>query len=241
MQNMYVGDIGDYGKFGLMRQLQNTGLSIGINWYFTSKEEHNNDGKHTKYLDEKLFQEYDPSLWDELKKIVDNNNRDIQALESSGILQAKYYSEELSFSEKSKAERKRIREEWHQNARKFLKNTDIVLVDPDNGIVTSSSKDSGKENKYVTIPELIDYYTQGSTVIYYQHKARRPDRFYIDQHAKILSEPWLKDASGLLLKFCKTSHRFYGFIIQPHHYEIIKDAVDSMLKSLWKELFQLID
>jgi len=31
MQNRYVGDIGDFGKLGLLRVLSSNGLSIGVN------------------------------------------------------------------------------------------------------------------------------------------------------------------------------------------------------------------
>ena len=33
VQDRYAGDIGDYGKIGLLRALQAQGLSVGINWY----------------------------------------------------------------------------------------------------------------------------------------------------------------------------------------------------------------
>lgn len=47
MQNRYTGDIGDFGKLGLLRQLQlNTRLSIGVNWYLIPDESHNRDGHH---------------------------------------------------------------------------------------------------------------------------------------------------------------------------------------------------
>ena len=48
MQNRYTGDIGDFSKLGLLRALSNAGLSIGLNWYLTPNETHNEDGKHTK-------------------------------------------------------------------------------------------------------------------------------------------------------------------------------------------------
>ena len=44
MQNRYVGDIGDFGKLGLLRALSSKGLSIGVNWYLTTDESHNGDG-----------------------------------------------------------------------------------------------------------------------------------------------------------------------------------------------------
>ena len=47
MQNRYTGDIGDFGKLGLLRVLQDAGFSIGVNWYLTPDENHNQDGKHT--------------------------------------------------------------------------------------------------------------------------------------------------------------------------------------------------
>ena len=33
MQDRYAGDIGDYGKIGLLKALQAQGLSVGVNWY----------------------------------------------------------------------------------------------------------------------------------------------------------------------------------------------------------------
>ena len=38
MKNQYVGDIGDYGKYGLLRFLSNHGIIIGINWYLTEDD-----------------------------------------------------------------------------------------------------------------------------------------------------------------------------------------------------------
>ena len=35
MQDCYAGDIGDYGKFALLRELREQGLSVGVNWYKT--------------------------------------------------------------------------------------------------------------------------------------------------------------------------------------------------------------
>ena len=33
MQDRYAGDIGDFGKIGLLKALYTQGLSIGVNWY----------------------------------------------------------------------------------------------------------------------------------------------------------------------------------------------------------------
>lgn len=43
MQDRYTGDIGDFGKLGLLRVLQEQNLLIGVNWYLTPDETHNED------------------------------------------------------------------------------------------------------------------------------------------------------------------------------------------------------
>ena len=59
MQDRYAGDIGDFGKFGLLKELSHRGLSIGVNWYKTLplKSEKKadgtfkqDDGRHKDYL-----------------------------------------------------------------------------------------------------------------------------------------------------------------------------------------------
>ena len=91
MQNRYTGDIGDFGKLGLLRVLQAAGFSIGVNWYLTPDENHNQDGKHTNYDD---LRSCDESLWRELKQIVDSD-RNVAALQTDRIQKATFYPEPL--------------------------------------------------------------------------------------------------------------------------------------------------
>ena len=97
-----------------------------------------------------------------------------------------------------------------------------------------------KENKYVLPSELASHYAQDSTVIYYQHKARRRDPFYAKQLETLLQSQDFSGASGLALKFEKTSQRYYMFIIQPRHKEAVEQAVKSMLATTWGEYFRLL-
>ena len=50
MKDQYFGDIGDYGKYGLLRFLAKKGIKIGVHWYLTPSDG-SNDGKFTDYLD----------------------------------------------------------------------------------------------------------------------------------------------------------------------------------------------
>ena len=181
MQDRYTGDIGDFGKLGLLRQLHRNGLSIGVNWYLVPNETHNGDGRLIGYLKNRSFAACDEELWTSLGKIVENDRREVAALEKDAILPAKRYSVRLDFTDTRKPDRKSVRDRWHADAVKALQGCDLVFVDPDNGLICPSAVGMKKSNKYVLCKELADYYNTGASVIYYQHKARRKDEFYIDQ------------------------------------------------------------
>ena len=234
MQNRYAGDIGDFGKLGLLRGLQEIGFTVGVNWYLTPDESHNQDGAFVKY--EKL-KPCDEKIWIELQQIVDSENRTVSALQKERILKAKFYAEPLDFMGKKKADRRQIREIWHQDALKALSCVDLVFVDPDNGLIVPSAKEKPKENKYVLPNELVNYYEQGSSVIYYQHKARRDDDFYIHQHRALLKRPEFAGAMPLGLKFTKTSLRYYFFILHPKHQAAVEKAIQQMMDTEWSQCF----
>lgn len=106
-----------------------------------------------------------------------------------------------------KEERAELREAWYGRSLAKLSGRDVVLVDPDNGLVVPSAAGMPKENKYVLPEEFARYYARGSSVIYYQHKARRKDEFYARQHRGLVRGQLFPDAEGLALKFkCRTAN-----------------------------------
>ena len=238
MQNRYTGDIGDYSKLGLLRALRSAGFSIGLNWYLTPDETHNSDGRHTDYLRQDEYRACDPDLWLGLNAIVDGESREVRYMENDGILQAMFFSDCLDFRGMRKAKRIERRAEWFAKSLDVMDGNDIVCVDPDNGLVVPSVKGRPKENKYVLPEELARYYAQGSTVIYYQHKARYKDDHYTKQLNELLRREDLPGASGLALKFEKVSQRYYMFIIQPRHREMVEKSVENMLSTSWGNHFR---
>lgn len=238
MQNRYTGDIGDFSKLGLLRALNAAGFSIGLNWYLTPDETHNSDGRHVEYLRRDEYRECDEGLWLGLKAIVDGGNREVRHMENDDILRAAFFSECLDFMRKRKQDRIARRAEWFDRSLAVMAGRDIVCVDPDNGLVVPSAKGRPKENKYVLPEELAGYYAQGSTVIYYQHKARRKDPFYTRQLDGLLQREDLPGASGLALKFERVSQRYYMLIVQPRHREGVEKAVGDLLSTAWGEHFR---
>ena len=240
MQNRYTGDIGDFSKLGLLRALRAAGLSIGLNWYLTPDETHNDDGRHTDYLHQEQYRACDEKLWLELGEIVHSQRREIRPMECDNILQATFFSDCLNFSGMGRRKRGERRAEWFTDSLRAMAGNDIVCVDPDNGLVVPSAKGGPRENKYVLPEEIVSYYAQGSTVIYYQHKARQKDPFYIDQLEGLLRTEGLTGATGMALKFEKVSQRYYMFVIQPRHRDLIERTVDEMLSGAWGDHFRLL-
>ena len=90
MQDRYVADVGDFGKYGLLNFIASeTKLKFGVNWYLTSptpNEKKSDDGKFVgylflgtkyeteskvcKYASEKKIKECDEELYNKLQKII---------------------------------------------------------------------------------------------------------------------------------------------------------------------------
>lgn len=239
MQDRYTGDIGDYGKLGMLRCLAAAGLRVGVNWYRTPDEDHNEDGRFTQYAHDSSYRDCDPRLWASLAQILDTKQRRVKSLETSDILDAVFFNERLDFRNVPFREREEKRAEWHRRALVALNGCELVFVDPDNGLMVPSARRSKKGNKYVLPEELFDYYRQGASVVYYQHKARRPDSFYTGQHNKLLQDERIQGAEGLGLKFTRTSLRYYWFLLRPEHAETVRRCMASLLNGPWGRCFEL--
>ena len=240
MQDRYVGDVGDFGKLGMLRRIAASGLRVGINWYRTYKpEEHNNnDGKHIGYLNNKLFQNCDDELLDKLRKIVESD-RNIAALEKKGLIpNARYYSEMLGpGNDKSSS-----RDVWHNNSLKSLSCSDIIFCDPDNGLLVKSvSLSSAKSDKYITEDELVDYYLSGKSVIFYNHRCREKEDIYLQRFKPLQLRNELVSAKWKGLKFARGSVRDFIFILQPVHFESTNDVIEKVMQSNWNRHFSAIN
>ena len=85
MKNQYVGDIGDYGKYSLLRAFIDAGIKVGVNWYLT-KDDGSSDGGFTDYLKKEDMREFSPQIFGPLNLIAYKNNKCITDIENSGIL-----------------------------------------------------------------------------------------------------------------------------------------------------------
>ena len=163
MQDKYVGDIGDFGKYGLLRTL--SGIEpeaepryrLGIVWYLQ--------------LDAKLqylsapggFCHYDKELFGALLDIVSRQTRTVEEVEHREILS----KSTVFFAEHVPGRHKRG--EWLSRALEETEETEIVFLDPDNGLATTRMEAEGRRSqKHAYLDEVSPFVKRGQTVIIYQ-------------------------------------------------------------------------
>lgn len=236
MQDRYAGDIGDFGKIGLLKALQAQGLSIGVNWYLVEPmdTERKADGTYKqedgKYLIPEKLQVCDTLLAEKLTKIAKSDHRSIRSLEQGNfILNARYYSEPVSVAG---------REEWHKKALDLLNDLDIVFVDPDNGmLVKSVGKKSVKSVKYTFYEEVRDYVRRGQSVLIYNHRSRKQETQYFHEICYKLQEATgITETDILKITFPKCSVRDYLAVpASMEQREKIETAFTAMERGVWGE------
>ena len=237
MQDRYAGDIGDFGKIGLLKALQTRGLSVGVNWYRVDPPDSekkadgtfkNEDGK---YLIPEKYWVCDENLAEQLTNIAKSDHRSIMSLERGNFIpNAKYYNKSVPVVDRG---------EWHKEALKYLKDTDVVFVDPDNGmLVESVGKSSIKSIKYAFYEEVRDYIEQEQSVLIYNHRCRKQEDVYFHEMCEKLEKiTGILGREILKITFPRCSVRDYlALPVSKEHAEKIQDAFASMEQGIWGQL-----
>ena len=231
MKNQYIGDIGDYGKYGLLRFLSGQEIKIGVNWYLTPADGRT-DGNHTEYLRDERMRVYDNKLYDSMAKVAFCENKHIRMVEQDGILNGlRFYSELMDFDSLPWRERAAARSAWHQGALDQLKDAELIFADPDNGL-SSTKKASAKDaQKFILPNEIADFYTRGQQVVYYHHRPRKDAAGWAKDKTQILA--YLPDARLLAVSFNRWSCRTYIFVLHKSAYALYHDALNRFLCTAW--------
>jgi hypothetical protein len=180
MQNRYVGDVGDFGKYALLRRLVgSTGepsVSLGVIWCLFPNEGHNGDGRHIAYLQDAAFQALDETLITSLREIIQSGERDILSVVSRNVLGPTTISchEPITpQSPGSRADRLLCRSAWIKRCFELTSHCELVFFDPDNGLETKSvPKTHSKAGKYIYWDELSLFWKRGDSLLIYHHLNR---------------------------------------------------------------------
>lgn len=104
------------------------GLELGVAWYLYPDEGHNSDGKHVQYLrDPQRWRQLDPELFDALKDIV-AGNRSVSAVETSGLIDAKFSNRPLDHDDHHHSVRAKSRDEWFARVQEDLTDCDLFFA-----------------------------------------------------------------------------------------------------------------
>jgi hypothetical protein len=250
VQNRYVADVGDFGKYGLIRRLagifdNRPSLRVGVHWYLTPDESHNNDGSKTQYLTGRraaLFSCCDPELHSSLGRIVRDDNRSVDAVRRAGILPAStiFADEPLDFHSSTKPARlmrSSQRAEWMARALEVTKPCDILFADPDNGLECKSVGATARLGpKYAFLAELEPVLARGQTLVVYHHTCRqgtasRQAKRRIMQLTSLTGQT----SRGFALLFRRGSSRAFIIVPSTRHDAIIRARVAGMLASPWRQ------
>lgn len=234
MKSQYVGDIGDYGKYSLLRAFSNASVKIGVNWYLT-EDDGSNDGRFTEYLNKKeKFRGYDPEVFDTLKKIATKKDKSVQDIEHGGIIpNAVFYSKVLSLKGKP-SDRKEKRNLWFANSITALRSADLIFMDPDNGLLVDTNINKLGAEKYILPKEVKEYFMAGHNVVYYCHKGRRSLPKWLDYKSFMFNV--IPEAIPAVLTFHKGTQRSYIFLI--HEKDIAKyREIINKVKDRWIQVY----
>jgi hypothetical protein len=256
MRNNYIGDIGDFVKFGLLRALCNPtaqdgspSLALGIIWHLTTDPEKNNDGKHIHhYSKPERYRDCDPKLFDILCTLVSDPNRSIQKIRTSELFPktTTFFEEGLSFQGFGKRTKPAIdarqqhRSNWYERSKLSVSNCDVIFVDPDNGFETKTTKrHHDKGPKYAFYDELQFHVDQNKSLIVYQHKTRS-GTVETQIKTRMLELQQILGYKGEIhtLYFSTLGGRSFFILPAKQHLEIIEKRLDNLKQSLWKKHFK---
>ena len=182
MQDRYVGDIGDFVKYALLRALS-TGMKLGVAWYLHPDEHKSAHGRYREYLSRPTeWRSLDEVLFNKLKWIVESERSVVAVQEASILPNAVFAGEPLDIAGVPWRQRPSWRREWFKRVQQSLKGCDVVFADPDNGIRFDSRFPPTLKKSAKSISECeVRVLSTGRPTVVYHHNTRRPG----GQHAEI--------------------------------------------------------
>jgi hypothetical protein len=261
MQNCYVGDVGDFGKYGLLRAFcrpasdAGRGFVLGVVWYLVSDEGHNADGEHPSYLKPTAvnvtqYKGCDPELYDGLADIVRREARHLASIRESGILPAGtvFFEEPLTFGgmpsigAAAREARLKHRSEWLQRALEATAGCDVVFIDPDNGLEVKTQRHTRRGPKHVFFDELVPYLRRGQSLIIYHHIARKGSAVdQIQQRLSQITDRLRGCGAPFALRYHRGTSRAFFVVPTNAHRAILLERADRLLSGLWARHFCLVD
>ncbi len=185
----------------------------------------------------------DPNLYDRLWQILATNQRALSQVERNGILPANtlFYGTAIPvprvpcFSARSRETQARLRAEWFDEAFKKLSRSDLVFLDPDNGLAPRRCrKHLYGSAKYIFEDEVAAFLKRGQSVVLYQHQQRRSLSEQVSEQHKLLAagKPWQA------VSFHRRAAGIYYVLPAEDHKRRISEQLTCFLAGEWGKHFR---
>ncbi len=249
MQNKYVGDIGDFGKYGLLRALcgiregdLGERLSLGIVWYL-NPDDKGPGGGHTEYLYKpERFRSCDPPVFHTLYWIVKAKQRNVANIGDSEIFSPDtVFFPEGTFRDYVPGQIE-SRKEWLDRALAATVGSDFVFLDPDNGLVAGENRAS---IAHVYLDEMACFVERGQSVIVIHHAGRQKDQTVKKQTQTLLDmiRTNIRGAgSTFALRYRRGAPvRVFFVIPAKRDQDILLSRAEHLTQGAWSGDFSLVD
>ncbi len=137
MQDRFAGDIGEFAKYGLLHAIK-ADRCLGVAWYLTPDSGSPGDGRFVEFLCRRDgWRCLDACVFDALKNILMCvGERSVTQVQKSRLLDdADCADERLDIESIPVRCRRNWRGRWFDRVKEALARCDLVLADPDNGLV----------------------------------------------------------------------------------------------------------
>ncbi len=133
MQNQFVGDIGDYAKYALLRAVVGN-RHLGIAWYLHPNIQ-GAGGNHIHYLgNQRMWRDVDPPLFNTLREIVHGGGRrSVARIQKRDVLPGAVFADERLRTPPGE-QRIPWRHGWYERVQEKLADCGMVFIDPDNSL-----------------------------------------------------------------------------------------------------------
>jgi hypothetical protein len=162
LRDAFVGDLSDYLKYALLRELAAGGVSLGVAWYLNDGPHGANGpggGKRLEYLAAAHWRRLDAPLHASLERLVGRGDRSIAAVE-----RLRFWPRETTFH-REPVPANALRGAWAAAMAHRLRDCGLVFLDPDNGVGAPS-------RRHATLGEVRGFLRPGRAVLLIKFPAR---------------------------------------------------------------------
>ena len=240
MRDSYVADVGDFGKYALLKALAGGDLRLRVLWCCNSEPDATQDGRFTEYPE---LRACDPDLYDRLAQILKDKQRSLAHVENNHLLPSNtlFYGTAMPapktpcFSTAAREAQRQLRAAWFKEGFQKLSEAELVFLDPDNGLAAKRAQKHWRSSvKYVFEDEVSEWLKRGQSAVLYQHQHRRKLVEQVSAQQKILAAATACHA----VSFHRRTARIYYILPAADHESRIAERLTCFLAGAWGQHFR---